>query len=235
MKIVIWGDLHGSDCWKKIVEQNPDADKFISMGDEFDSCFPTIPIKEEIKNFNDLINFKRGNPDKVILLVGNHLAHYTSTFLDEKEKYSRFQKNRYYDIPNTVNRNLPYFQMAWKYNEFLFTHAGVTDTWIRSSSDDEIVEPIDEYINHIWKYNPKRFMFTGIEPSGDDKEQSPIWVRPQSLMSDPYKDYKQVVGHTVVGRINPNGIDGKFFFIDCLRTSGEYLIINDNEVLVGKI
>ena len=36
-KVIVLGDTHGRDIWKKIVEANPDADLFIFIGDYFDS------------------------------------------------------------------------------------------------------------------------------------------------------------------------------------------------------
>ena len=36
-KIVVIGDIHGRAIWRKIVDDNPDADRFIFLGDYFDS------------------------------------------------------------------------------------------------------------------------------------------------------------------------------------------------------
>ena len=36
-KLVVIGDIHGRAVWRKIVDDNPDADKFIFLGDYFDS------------------------------------------------------------------------------------------------------------------------------------------------------------------------------------------------------
>jgi predicted phosphodiesterase len=75
MKIICIGDIHGRDCWVKILEQNPDADLFVFEGDYFDSF--TIPALEQINNFKLILKFRDENPNKVIMLFGNHDFHYT--------------------------------------------------------------------------------------------------------------------------------------------------------------
>ena len=70
--------------------------------------------------------------------------------------------------------------------------------------------------------------------TGDDITQGPIWVRPMSLMSDMLEDTVCVVGHTTVTKL---GLDEKFpkiILIDCLGTSGQYLIIEDGKPTASK-
>jgi hypothetical protein len=59
-----------------------------------------------------------------------------------------------------------------------------------SVTDDEIVFFIKKTFN--------AFLFTGLDCYGDDVTQSPLWVRPRSLVTDQYFD-KQCVGHTEIG------------------------------------
>lgn len=54
-------------------------------------------------------------------------------------------------------------------------------------TDDDIIFFIDKTF--------KAFLFTGFNCYGDDVTQSPLWVRPHSLVVDQYFD-KQCVGHT---------------------------------------
>jgi NADH:ubiquinone oxidoreductase subunit F (NADH-binding) len=75
-----------------------------------------------------------------------------------------------------------------------------------------------------------------IDPTGDDIEQSPIWIRPRSLFKANHdtlrKQVIQVVGHTQIEKIDTKGLSTgeRYYMIDCLGTSGQYMIINDNEV-----
>ena len=72
MKYILIGDIHGRTSWKQIVEKEKDADKFIFFGDYFDPYDWTLTLDDLVNNFNDIVKFKLDNPDKVILLIGNH-------------------------------------------------------------------------------------------------------------------------------------------------------------------
>jgi hypothetical protein len=110
-------------------------------------------------------------------------------------------------------------------------------------------------LNELFKHKPKAFNFNGFEPSGDNITQTPIWIRPRSLMASNNmsinkknpklssknslkKDYIQIVGHTQVFKLDIDGAmkaaGGRYYLIDCQETTGEYLIINDSELSVGK-
>ena len=101
-----------------------------------------------------------------------------------------------------------------------------------------------DVINDYAKFKPQLFGFGVVgrkgyvDPYGDNIWQNPTWVRPRSLMKDS-KDlgYIQVVGHTTQNQIDIEGksTNSKYFFIDTLETSGEYLIIEDGEVTAGKV
>ena len=49
MKTVIIGDIHGHDSWKQVVAQEQDADRFVFVGDYFDSF--TVTGVVQIHNF----------------------------------------------------------------------------------------------------------------------------------------------------------------------------------------
>lgn len=72
---------------------------------------------------------------------------------------------------------------------------------------------ISEWVNDMWKYKPLVFNFTGWENTGDNMTQTPVWIRPRSLMkaSKELKDAGiiQVVGHTHQNQIDANVFLGK--------------------------
>ena len=68
MKTIVIGDIHGRTIWKQIVRHNT-FDKVVFEGDYFDSF--DISVKDQLKNFNEIIKFKERFPDKVVLLIGN--------------------------------------------------------------------------------------------------------------------------------------------------------------------
>ena len=67
---LVIGDIHGRTLWKDIVEkENPD--KVIFLGD-YVSTHESVPADQQLSNLEDILNYKEENPDKVILLRGNH-------------------------------------------------------------------------------------------------------------------------------------------------------------------
>lgn len=218
-KIIAIGDIHGKDIWKKIVEQNKDADKIIFIGDYFDSFY--ISFEEQFKNFLEIIQFKRNNMDKVVLLFGNHDFHYCAV----GETYSGYQDEHSDEIINIIMDSLHLMDMAYVDGEYLFTHAGVTETWCEVNGID--CNNIEEEIYLMFQNAMDAFKFHPSNPldnTGDSITQSPIWVRPRALLSDKISGYKQVVGHTHQKQID---ITGDIICIDVFDTKNEYLVIND--------
>ena len=68
------GDVHGRTFWKDAVEKHADnVDKIIFLGDYLDPYkWENITRKDAIRNFQEIIDYKSNNKDKVILLLGNH-------------------------------------------------------------------------------------------------------------------------------------------------------------------
>ena len=137
--------------------------------------------------------------------------------------------------------------MAHFEENILFSHAGVGETWLKDHIHEDYKNESAEYIaqtvNDIWKYQPLSFKFDGWDNTGDDIGQTPIWIRPRSLLRDTRvmrdNNIIQVVGHTQVTKIDIEGskknTGGKLLMIDALGTSGEYLIIENGEFKTGKI
>lgn len=225
MKILALGDTHGRDNWKRIVKSN-DFDKVVFIGDYFDSR-EGHSAEDEIKNFQDIIHFKKSNPDKVIVLIGNHDYHYFDPMI---EKYSGFQNEHQHDISDLLvdayDKKL--IQISYIWQRYLFTHAGVTKTWCRENLIN--LKDLENSMNMLFDENPFAFRFTcgpyG-SPTGDDITQSPLWVRPGSLLIDKLDSYIQIVGHTQHEQIK---ISNNVAFIDSLGTSGEYLVVEDGEM-----
>lgn len=235
MKIVALGDIHGRDSWEKIAQEELDScDKFIFIGDYFDSF--DIPFSVQMDNFKNILDLKRKNMDKVVLLFGNHCYHYLKGIHDV---YSGYQSFYSHDIGMVIEKALKedLIQMCFIHDKFLFSHAGVTNTWL-SDNGYNSEEPLDVFINDLFKYKPLSFRFKSGKnrsPYGDDVCQSPIWVRPNSLLQDKLDDYVYVVGHTQQNELMVNDSIVSLILIDTLGTSGEYLQIIDGEASVKKI
>lgn len=228
-KIIAIGDIHGKDIWKKIVKKESSADMIVFMGDYFDSF--DIPFQEQYDNFLEILKFREQNKNRSTLLLGNHDFHYIFS-----ESYSGYQY-AYADVIGRVIeeaiKDKSLIQMCYEDNGLLFTHAGVTNRWAKANSVD--LNNIEQSINQLFVDKPSAFRFTpGIkrDNSGDDITQTPIWVRPESLLKDKVDGYKQVVGHTRRRNID---IDSDILCIDVLDYCNQYLIIEDNKISYGEI
>lgn len=222
MRTIVLGDTHGRDAFKVIIN-NEKWDRVIFIGDYFDSF--DIPAEKQISNFQDIMQFKRDNIDKVVCLLGNHCFHYLH---GAYEDYSGFQRKYAGAIgalfADALADNL--LQYAHSYKHFLFTHAGVSKYWLDSTGYTPDDGNIIEWINQL---NLKHFRFNmgvNFSPYGDDICQGPLWIRPASLLKDGLKDWTHVVGHTGMEKIQ---FKDNCIFTDTLGHSGEYLIIDEDE------
>ena len=245
MKTVVLGDTHGRSNWKLAIHQEEPFDKLIFVGDYFDSF--DIPGLDQIHNFKEIIQYKENNPQvEVVLLIGNHDHHYfpeigyTGT--------SGYQSKIAPSISQVIDENRHHLQMAYQMDEFLFTHAGVSPVFMDQvfGENDWELDNVAYDLNEMFKYKPKAFEFNGFDGYGDNTTQTPIWIRPRSLMQANKKHdkglkkkYIQVVGHTGMKRIDLNGSDqftgGRYYFIDTMELSGDYLIIEDNNLKVNSV
>jgi hypothetical protein len=234
MKTIFIGDIHGRDIWKKIVESEK-ADRVLFIGDYFDSF--DIGSAEQQYNFKEIIEFKEKGECEVIMLIGNHDFHYINTY----EVYSGFQRSAGPAIQLLIKENLHHFQMCYEMDNILCSHAGIGYDWLVNQNRYKEGEPISNFVNEIWKYKPRNFEFNGIfDPTGDDIMQTPIWIRPRSLMSGNKNtflndQYIQVVGHTEVKEIPMKlMLENKLFLIDALPV-GNYLIYEENYFMIGVV
>jgi len=225
MKIIAIGDTHGRNDWEEIVKKEP-ADKYVFVGDYFDSY--DIGSPEQLLNFDRLIEFKKQNMDKVVLLFGNHDYHYLWAVSENYSGFKAYMKPEVAKrLDESIERDL--LKMCFVYNEYLFCHAGVTKTWCDNNNIK--VGDIENELNYYLKFRPKIFGFSGYDMYGDDITQSPIWVRPKSLLADMIPGYTQIVGHTRVKKIE---LDHEIILIDTIEDGGQYLII-DNEITIGSV
>lgn len=221
MKIIAIGDIHGRTCWEQVLNENLDEIKrIVFIGDYFDTHYD-ITQDAQIENFKKILEFKKANIEKVILLIGNHDFHYMGDF---STTYSGFDATRAFDIRELLNGALKDGLLKASHMEqsehipILFTHAGVTETWADNNLPGWNIETISEMINELFIYQPKKFEFTPgdhYNMYGDEPCQTPIWVRPDSLIMDELSDeILQVVGHTQQREIS---VRGKYIFIDALE------------------
>lgn len=230
MKILALGDTHGRTLWEQIVEKEKDVDEIVFIGDYFDTHY-NISACQQIKNFSEIIRFKKKVGNKVKLLFGNHDFHYLP---QAEEQYSGYQYQFAPDIYKLLQEALDehLLEMSLFLNcggkPFIFSHAGLTRTWCNNHNINfkQHGLMVEAEINTLFANDKRAFKFAAgpnRDNYGDDMTQGPIWVRPLSLQADRIDNFVQVVGHTIQKSIN---IDDRVIFIDCLENK-KYLIIED--------
>ena len=257
MKNIYLGDTHGRDTWKRIIEEHPDADNIVFIGDYFDAF--DISGIEQLRNAQEIVEFKRQREldptKKVYLLIGNHDIHYWPGFRD-RGNTSGFQSTMMHQFEQFFRENETMFQMSIILGNRLCTHAGVSYLFLKETGYwTEILRTgeersVDNYLNDLFKYKPNEFSFTALfdrgnhvhlDPYGDTEGQSPVWIRPLALQRGNRKtflntDYIQIMGHTQQKHIDITGktTGGRYCYIDTIAV-GEYLIDIDNEFSIGKV
>lgn len=238
MKTIILGDTHGRSNWKQAIEAHPDWGRVVFMGDYFDSF--DISGVEQLHNFNEIIRFKESTDKEVVLLLGNHDHHY----MDVGETYSGFKAAMKWDIRDALQKNMHHLQVAYKLDDLLFTHAGVSPIWLDEQfGDDWSRTTLVDQLNELYKFQPTAFNFShlGFDPYGDSIQQGPMWIRPRSLMASNKGDNGlkkhliQIVGHTQVKDIfssfeaSEKAMGGRYYLIDAME-SGGYVVYENGQL-----
>lgn len=226
-KTIFLGDIHGRNIWKDII-RNETPDRVVFIGDYFDSFDKELTAAIQMQNFKDIIDFKETSGIEVIILVGNHDYHY----YPGGETYSGYQYGASSAIYRLLEENKHHLQMCYQIDNILCSHAGIGYDWLVNQCGYKEGN-IADFINNIWQYQPTRFLFNGFNSYGDSKTQTPIWIRPLSLMSGNKntflkEQYIQIVGHTAVNTIDMGkATGGRYYLIDRFDRSSEYLIYKD--------
>lgn len=226
MKQIIIGDIHGRTCWRDILSQEQIWDRVIFLGDYVDTHEAITPI-EQVENLREIIKFKEDNSDKVVLLIGNHDYHY---WPGVQEHYSGYQPQMRSTFEYEFNAYSRKFQVCY-IDEYktIYSHAGLTQKWCQFIGAYPLKnQQLVDYVNDCFISRPIMFQFYWGDRSGcgDNINQGPFWVRPQSLYRDKINNF-MVVGHTMVGQIaHPPKSERKgFYAIDCLPK--QYLVCID--------
>lgn len=230
------------DCHTKIevIEEGLElADKYMAshivlLGDYFDDFGATIAQQEEMLAYlKDLLK-KRTN---VIPLYGNHELGYFGYPCSGNMRA----------IEHTIKNGVKYdhrFLYAVAFDGVLYTHAGVTQSWLRDNklvtenalryrlTQESGASFLEEKINGI--SNLSLFAQVGYSRGGDTDAPSPLWADFKELINDQLNKVKQVVGHTPVKNIE---CVGNCYFCD-VRSNGnqcdEFLLVTDGEPEIVK-
>lgn len=137
--MLIVPDVHGRVFWKEAVEKNPNL-PVIFLGDYMDP-YPQEGIDNEmaLKNFRKILDYKRKNAERVVLLLGNHDMHYLSEQFASLAMGTRFSQRMHPILSRMFKENEKYFHLActveYEGKKVLFTHAGVAASWFEVNED----------------------------------------------------------------------------------------------------
>lgn len=248
MKILILGDIHGRLCWLDIIQkEQPDLTVFLG---DYVSTHDGISPEQQLSNLEDILNYKEGNPDKVILLRGNHDTQHLGYHWAE---CSGFDRKVHCHMSGSEFRERFLSLTQWVYvipdTNIVCSHAGISEDFLNNVNGYIEFESGEErnYLDEIKAINGiepcELFGFTPCKMSdyyGDSATQPCTWIRPSALAYHALKDIVYVVGHTPVNHIcNPHNeafikhgaypADGPDMWLcDCLGR-GEYLVIEDGK------
>ena len=139
-KILVIPDIHCRKFWRQSIEESKDSvDKVIFLGDYLDPYPEEIKMAPELMEcndfydahsnlnmLNDILSFKKENPDKVILLCGNHTCSYIWSKFSAASRTDYRNWEKYHKF---FSENLEYFNLVWTEGNTIFSHAGISKGW----------------------------------------------------------------------------------------------------------
>lgn len=206
MKIISIGDIHGKPVWENIDFES--YDKVIFVGDYTDATGAVPQTDEQIEsNLLKIIELKKKNIDKVILLIGNHDIQYIHGY----KGYSRYRPTMEESLGKIFKENINLFKIAHQEKNFLWTHAGVTAQWYKYACEVLPGEmSVADRINTIYfkrDIDSEIIWWCGPYRRGYDPISGPVWAdarefiaRATSIDDIVYKDGSAIEGvHQIVG------------------------------------
>lgn len=209
-RYLILGDLHCRTIWKDIVAKEQ-FDKVIFLGDYLPPRHDvTFDDPTDACGFlYDVLNYKDKNPEKVILLRGNHCIqalgyHWADCNPKVHPKVAQYCQTK--DVKNWFLKNTQWIYQIPDTN-IVCSHAGIGTKFLDNvckyfkNKEGWEFNIYDEskLINHINDIEPcELFGFTGdyFDCTGESETQPCTWIRPYTLLNCGIKDIIHVVGHT---------------------------------------
>lgn len=188
MKILAIGDSHGTKNWKRFDFKK--YDKIIFLGDFFDEFHNNWEEVNQIDNLFEILSLQKQDQEKFITLLGNHELHY----LIPQEEYSGKQVHKQWDIHDFLYQHKKEFRIAYQLKDYIFSHAGLSSRWMEIMK----IESVNKLNSCLWNGAENLFTFYPWDTSmcGNSPYQSMLWIRPQALIQNPWRNYNQIVGHT---------------------------------------
>jgi predicted MPP superfamily phosphohydrolase len=232
MRVLTIPDLHGKTVWKDAVvdPQFSEAEKIVFIGDYVDSY--DLSDKFIYANFLEIIEFRKQNPDKVVLLLGNHDIQY---LFYPNYRCSGFRAGMQHQLSDLFQENISLFKVAFQLKNHLWTHAGVSNGWLEENramlldyglKDMNYAEAFNEML-----VSPDRDILHQVgELRGGSHEYGGItWADLQETITNPISGAHQFVGHTPVHvpfRKDFPELSSSITYLDCLRSMQKFIIVS---------
>lgn len=217
------------------------CDTVVILGDYFDDW--DAPLSKYVEMRDYLKNLLKHRPN-VFPLIGNHELSYIGW------PCSGYKAEAVHIVKPLIEDDYR-FLLHIDIDGVLYTHAGVTRSWIR---DNKIIQEntvryhmgkvngaaiTSEHLERLEKFD----LYAQAGPArGGRMCPSPLWADLDELVVDPLGKFTQVVGHTPVNQIEKLG---NCWFTDVYsngNVSDEYLVVNEgipeivhyNELILGE-
>ena len=213
--ILIIPDLHGRKFWRDPVTKylNNSDTYIIFLGDYLDP-YPSIDgitAEEAFEEFKHLIQTVK-TANNVTLLLGNHDLNYWGKMVPFKG--CRKDMERKYDIATLFNDNKSLFKVAYEYDKYLFTHAGVILNWFNRFCIDQPLnsETLNTLIN-----KPNALMQVPCERGGYCMYGSCVWADITEHVYNKDIGYYQIFAHSYQYVTKEPIIQPNFAMLDCAK------------------
>jgi hypothetical protein len=199
------------------------------MGDYTDSFI--VDDQTIFVNLKEIIQLKRRNPKKFVLLIGNHDAQYLHF---PHYRSAGFRAWAQPALSSLFHQYEAMFQIAYQEALYLFTHAGVTNKWVArllSQTQQQIPATSHTFdfaalLNSIHRgsLRQRNILFeVGPKRGGADAFSGPVWADRSETSVDFLSDFHQVVGHTPISDFKTFGNEsGSITYTDVLETQTRF-------------
>lgn len=209
METIIVPDDHLRGLWRKLINDNTDR-TIVCLGDYLDP-YHLVSLEDAVNGLFDLFEWAEANSHRVKLLQGNHCQYYR-----DPEKYCcRHYVQGRDQLAQLYKEYSHLLNFAYKENNAIFTHAGITDKWIETYdlqflNEDNVVDYLNSEPNTLWKIGRSR--------GGYDYASCPLWAcyyGDWPYYNNPF-NCTQIFGHTQLGVDKPShDSDKRIINCDC--------------------